>query len=552
MAMSDKNFFDYIVIGGGSAGCVVAARLAEEKLGSVLLLEAGQSAEENPEILNTDGFKESFAKENTFWHRMTLKQPHSGNRPIFVGSGKTIGGGGSVNGMVYTRGDIHDFAQWPASWQWEDVVPAFEAVENRLRVRHRTPTKFTELCIKAALKVGYRQKDSLNDGHLCGYLGYNDMNFEDDQRRSSYVAFIHGREKELVGLTIISEATVNKILFDDQGVATGVEYSKDGAIQTAHIGEELIVSAGALETPKLLMLSGIGPKQDLEKFSIPVVKDVESIGKNLQDHPSVCIFYTGTRPIDFYYPQVYGFTRVNDRLALADGQADTCIALFTAGSVMKHTLLRLMPIMLLPGKLHRIKILRKIIRAAVEIAFLLPMLRSFVARLYGMVVILGKPLSRGELHLQSTNPEDQAAIDMAFFKNPEDMNTMVTAVELTHQISQQSELVEWGNKLLSKAVASGNRKKIEQWIGNSAITVFHYSGTCAMGETATAPVDLNLKLRGIKNLRIADASVVPVLPVSALNAPSMMIGYRAADFIISEHRQRAADHSVQEMNAETG
>lgn len=526
--------YDYVVVGGGSSGCIVAARLAEENLGTVLLLEAGQSSAENPETMTADGFKYTFSNESTMWDRMTVAQAGTGNKPVYCGSGTGMGGSGSVNGMVYTRGDKLDYAQWPRSWQWDDIAPYFQSLEERLRIRYRDGTEFTEAAVNSATKLGLTRKNSLNDGNLNGFIGYNDMNFEGNERRSSYMSFVHGRETELDLLTVITKAKAQRIIFDSNQTAVALEFAEKGIKQRVTINREIILCAGALETPKLLMLSGIGAKEELERFSIPVVANITSIGKNLQDHPNVCIFYRTNKPIDFFFPQLYGFTRVNTKLELPANQADTCVTFFSVPSVIHETMKKMLPRMVLPGKLHEIRRLRYAIRGLVDFVFRFPPLTKFIANIYGIIVILGKPVSRGSLSLQSTNPDDQARIDLAYYSDPTDMQTMLSAIALAIKIPQQAELKTWGSKLLSKASASKNAGKVKKWIESASMTTYHYSGTCSMGEEPGAPVDLNLKLKGIRNVRVADASVMPVVPVSATNAPSMMIGYRAVEIIRSE------------------
>lgn len=536
--MSDNEIFDYIVVGGGSAGSIVAARLAEARLGRVLLLEAGGNEDDHPEILAADGFKDAFANDDTMHDRLSTPQGKLIQRPVYAGSGRGMGGSGSVNGTVYTRGDAQDFGSWPAGWQWQDITPAYEAIEARLRVRFREPTGLTGRCIRAAESIGFAQKNSLNDGRLKGFIGYNDMNFEGELRRSSYVAFIRDNAPALDLLTIRRHSTLQRIHFDNNNTAVSVEYRQAGVDQRARIGRELILCAGALETPKLLMLSGIGPQRELRKFEIPPVLYHDAIGKNLQDHPMVCLFYEGRQPSDFGFPQLYGFQRFNPALPLPPTQADTCVTLFAAGAVMRHTLHRMMPLMLLPEPLYQFRSLRRAIRGLVDLLFKIPAMKHFISRLYGMVVILGKPTSRGQLRLKSTHPEDPAEIDLAYFDHPDDLATLSAGIKQVLQMMEHPAMAEWGNKLTSVGAATSDERKLQKWIEKSVATSFHFAGTCIMGETEDAPVDPRLRLKGIRNLRIADASVIPEVPVSALNAPSMMIGYRAAEFIIEEQSSK--------------
>lgn len=530
-----QSAYDYIVVGGGSAGCIVAGRLAEANAGSVLLLEGGDRAEANPETLSADGFKYAFANDNVMLDRMSAAQSHCGDRTLYAGSGKGMGGSGAVNGMVYTRGDALDFEQWPEGWKWNDIEPCFRQLEETLRVRHRSGTSFTEIALTAAESVGFKRKNGMNDGKLNGFMGYNDMNYEADKRRNSYVAFVS--ENSASTLTVKTRSLVHKVLFDSQQRAIGVEAVVDGRKQTIHASKEVILCAGALETPKLLMLSGVGPKEHLDAMGVPVVKDVPGIGNNLQDHPNVALFFQGRKPVDFGYPQVYGFLRCNPALDLPAGQADTCFAWMAAPVTMQQSMKRMAPANLLRGQKFFNPFLKGLIRLALNVALLLPPVNRFINNLYAIVIILGKPLSRGTVRLASRNAKDPAVVDLAYFQHPADMETLINGVEIAKNIAAHAGLAQWGNKPLAPPTRSSKREVLKKWVVNNSMTTFHYCGTCTMGEQDDAPVDTSLRLKGFKNLRIADASVIPVIPVSALNAPSMLIGYRGADFILQDRLQ---------------
>ncbi len=530
-----SDSFDYIVVGGGSSGCIVAARLAEEGGYRVLLIEAGNAAEKNPETLSADGFVQAFSNDNTMWDRLSVPQADCGNRRLYVGTGRGMGGSGAVNGMVYTRGDKQDYAQWPTGWQWQDLAPSFDQLEQRLRVKTRAPVRFTETGIEAARAAGFQQKNGLNDGDLCGFMGYQLMNYDGDRRRSSYAAFLQGRTGEK--LQAKTDTKVLRVLFDQHKTATGVEVLEAGTHRVYNATREVILCAGALETPKLLMLSGVGPQALLQRHHIPLVQDAPAVGQNLQDHPNVCLFYRGHTMPDAFYPQVYGFERVNRNLPLPDKQADTCFVFYSAPASIKQSMQRMLPALALPPSQFHNPFLRKWLKRLVSAAFMIPFTRMFVDKVFGIVVILGKPLSRGEVRIVSNNPFDAPHVDPAFYRDPQDMETVINGVLKAQEIAAQESFKRWGNRALSSAGRTQSREAIKQWIHGATMTTFHFCGTCRMGDDEDSPVDLQLRVKGVRNLRVADASVIPEIPVSALNAPSMLIGYRAADFLLSERQQ---------------
>jgi choline dehydrogenase len=521
--------YDYVVVGGGSTGCIVAARLAAGA--RVLLLEAGDAATAHPETQSADSFKDAFSKDVLMWHRMSVPQADCGGRSLYVGSGRVMGGSGSVNGMVYTRGDRRDFENWPEGWRWDDIGPAFAAVEARLGVKPRPPTPFALSFIDAAVEAGLARKDGLNDGDLGGVVGANDMNYEGDTRRSSYRAFLH--QQVLPGLTVRTGTAVRRILFNESKAAVAVEFAAEGAIHQAGIGRELVLCAGALETPRLLMLSGVGPAGDLERVGVRPVQDAPGVGRHLQDHPNVCMFYRARAAIDFQYPQVYGFDAARRPADAPRGQApDTCFVCYAAPASLKQSMARMVPILALPGRLYRLAFLRRMLRGMIDLAFLLPPLRRFVGQVFGIVVILGKPTSRGRITLASASPDVPARIDLGYYATPKDRETIRAGIAKARDIAACTTLRAAGARPLSAGAKSVSDKALWKWLTAATMTTFHFCGSCRMGDDADSPVDTRLRVKGLRNVRVADASVIPEIPVSALNAPAMMIGWRAADFIL--------------------
>ncbi len=530
--------YDYVVIGGGSSGCIAAAQLAEDPERRVLLIEAGPAAEDHPETLSADGYKHAFINDRVIWERFTSPQRHAGNQRIFAGTGTVLGGSGSVNGMVYTRGDVRDYDQWPRGWRWDDVVPDFERIEARLRPRRRPPTRWTEACVSAAVTCGFSRHEDLNDGQLGDVVGYEWMTFEGRHRRSSYVAFLK-EPGPRPNLQVRSRAFVHRVVLDQQRRAVAVEYEQDGARCRAEVCGEVVMCAGALETPKLLMLSGIGPEQALRTQGLPVALEAEAVGQNLHDHPNVPLFFVSRGRVDCNYPQLYSFYRTNRGSDLPPGQSDTCYVFWPARSAMKQAVQRVLPGQVLPPALYDGP-LKAAVRGGVGLAFRSRAVNRFVEHLYGIVVILGKPKSRGSLRLLSTDPRAQAVVDPGYFSHPEDMATMVEGLKVARRLSRSGGLGAWGSRELMPGPWSRSDAQLARWIASNAITTYHFAGTCAMGEGERSVCDPRLRVRGVKNLRIGDASAIPTTPVSALNAPSMLVGWRAAHYIQQEAAERTS------------
>jgi len=534
--------FDYIVIGAGSSGCVVAGELAADPACRVLVLEAGPAAEDNPETLAAPGYKDAFINEALMWDRVSERQPGCAGNRLFLGSGRGGGGSGSINAMVYTRGDRLDYAQWRCpGWTWDELLPDFAAVEQRLGLSRPPPTRFTQACIAAAEQTDFRRKEDLNDGDLSGFLGYEWMNMDaaGRERRSSYVAFLKPR-LAAGNVKLRCQALVEKIVIEG-GRATAVRYRHGGRVYTVLARREIIVCAGALETPKLLMLSGLGPAAELKAHGIPLVCDLPEVGANLQDHPNVSIFFKGRAPTDCTWAQLYGFHRARPEAPLPAGQADTCYVFYSARSSFREGVIRLLPLILLPLFLYRVRPLVRALRALIKAVFKLGLLRRLVERMYGVVVILGKPQSRGRLRLRGLDPTAPAIIDPNYFGDPADLETLVDGVERARRLAAAPALAAWGNRELIPGARTRSRAALRRFVRKNAMTTYHYGGTCSMSALPTqGVVSPELEVRGVRGLRIADASVMPVVPVAALNAPSMLIGYRAARLIKERARQQAA------------
>jgi choline dehydrogenase len=518
---------DFVVVGGGSAGCIVAAELAKQA--RVLLLEAGPRAEEHPETLAAGGYKDAFINDAVMGERFTVRQLDAAGQRVYAGTGTVMGGSGSVNGMVYTRGARLDYDEWPVGWRWDDVQDDFRALERIIRPHRRAPTAWTEACIASARSAGFSVKEDLNDGDLSNVIGYEWMSYEGEDRRSSYVAFLK-EPGPSPNLTVLTGARTHRLVFDTARRAVAVEYEHAGRFSRVAVRREVVLCAGALESPKLLMLSGVGPGEHLHERGIDVVADRPAIGTGLHDHPNVPVFYRAARDVDCHFPQLYSFFRTNADSDLPPGQSDTCYVFWPAPSAMRNMTQRMLPPMIVPHPLYGPGP-RAAVRSLVGLAFGIPAVQRFVDRVFGIILILGKPRSRGTLRLLSNDAARQAKIDPAYYADPEDLTTMIRGVRHARAIAEVGGLKEWGARELMPGKRARSDEDIARYVRKNTITTYHFAGTCAMGSRQEDAVDPQLRVRGVRGVRVADASAIPVTPVSALNAPSMLIGYRCAKLI---------------------
>ena len=534
--MPGMNEFDFIIIGAGSAGCVLANRLSAQPGNRVLLLEAGGS-DRNPIIHVPLVAGAMYTWKRVNWGYDTEPVPAFDGRRMHWPRGKVLGGSSAINGMVYIRGNARDYDTWRqlgcTGWSWDDVLPYFKRSERHLErdgdyhgndgpmvvTRGRGRHPLYDAFLAAADSLGYPRTDDFNGAMQEGF-GLHDFTIHRGRRQSTATAFLKPARRR-PNLTIVDRAQATRILFEGRR-AVGVEYERFGERQVARASREVLVSGGAVNSPALLQVSGIGPAGLLRTHGIPVVADISGVGENLQDHLGFSVQYKCTQPIT-----LYSLFRP-DRAALAVLQA----ILFGTGPAASIPLegsgyIRSRPELEIPD-----------IKCSIVPGLSLETTQAgqrghgFQATVHQL-----RPDSRGHIRIRSANPLDKPAIQPNYLSAPNDVRTLRDALKIMRRLLDSDAFKAYRGAPISPGADVRSDDEIDAWIRREARTVFHPVGTCKMGVDADAVVDPELWVRGIAGLRVVDASVMPRIVGGNTSAPTIMIAEKAADMILGRGAQ---------------
>lgn len=522
--------FDYVIVGGGSAGCVLANRLSESPARKVLLLEAGP-ADNTLFIRMPATFVRVLGSERTWVYR-TESEAGGRGRPFYVPQGRTLGGGSSVNAMVYIRGDRADYDGWRdrgcKGWSYEEVLPYFRRAERNARLAgplHGTegPLRVTDTpyrhplsaaFVRAAQEDGARYNDDFNGASQIG-AGFYQITAFDGERGSTARTYLRPA-RERPNLAVRTLALATRIHFESNRARAVTYAAPDGHEVTVRAAREIVLTAGALATPKLLMLSGVGPAEHLKEQGIEVVKALDGVGGNYQDHLEVPVIGRAREPISLFGAD-RGLSALRHGLQwLAFRSGLLTSNLVESGGFWD-----------LDGD------------GRAEVQFhVLPVIVGDIDRapLPGHGISLNPcylaPQSRGLVRLRSARAEDPILFRANYLSAEADVATLVQGVRLARRILKAPSLAAViETELLPGAEAGDEDETLIEHVRRTAKTVYHPAGTCRMGSDEGAVVDPTLRVLGLDGLRIADASIMPMLPRGNTNAPTIMIAERAADFM---------------------
>ncbi len=522
--------YDYVLVGAGSAGCVLAARLTEDPAVTVLLLEAG-GPDTRAEIHIPAAFSKLFQSELD-WNYRTVPQAHMDGRDLYWPRGKTLGGSSSINAMIYIRGHRSDFDEWADlgcdGWSYADVLPYFKKSEDSsrgpsayhgvggpLRVeRPRDAHPTMRAFVAAATEAGYPETDDFNGAEQEG-VGFYDLTQKRGRRASAAAAFLKPAARR-PNLTVWTHAHARRVVFeagaDGLPQAVGVEVDHGGETVTARCGREVILCGGSINSPQTLMLSGVGDAAHLREMGIDVVADAPGVGQNLQDH-----LITGLR------------TRLTGGGSLIDAEGLLSVArylLFRRGMLTSNVAEAGLFVSTRSGE-RAPDIQFHVAPALFENHGLTPPSEHG----FSLGPTLVRPKSRGEIRLASSDPYAHPLIDPNYLADPADGASLVAGLRIARTIVRQPALAPFRGTEIDPGIEAQTDGELLAFVRETSETLYHPVGTCRMGSDAASVVDTSLRVRGVRGLRVVDASVMPTVPNGNTNAAAIMIGEKAADLI---------------------
>ena len=538
-ATTNADNFDFIVVGAGSAGCVLANRLTTSGRHRVLLLEAG-GRDSNIWIHIPLGYGKLFNDARVNWLYSSEPEPDLDNRKLIQPRGKVLGGSSSINGLLYIRGQPEDFDHWRqlgnAGWSFEDVLPYFRRAEDQERgadALHGTggplavsnvsePHPLCEAFIEAARQAGYPRNDDFNGPSQEG-VGYFQLTARNGRRCSTAVGYLREARRR-PNLAIATNALATRILFSGRR-ATGVEYRQGDTTHVAHASGEVIVAGGAFNSPQLLQLSGLGPATLLQSLGIPVVADMPGVGADLQDHLQVRMQYRCTEPITMNDVINSWRLRIGAglRYILARKGMLTIGAGYAGGFFRTHA-----EAMTPDVQVHFI-----IFSGDASGATLHPF-PGFIASVCQL-----RPESRGFVRIKSADPSAPPAIAPRYLSSRHDCDTIVAGIKLLRQIMRQPAMHHYIAEERAPAPDCTSDADLLAFARATGSTVFHPTSTCRMGSDPVAVVDDRLRVRGIEHLRVIDGSIIPTVVSGNTNAAIVMIGEKGADMILQDAAKSA-------------